>query len=167
MAYIDNFLFKGNMAFDDIIKLNYSNDDMFISFLDIVREYNNLYKSFKVDLESGMNRLELFKKHKKFVFMYCNFKNSLIYLNDNRNVTTRINEGDNSIFCYSETFTIGYGDFSGDYISLVINLGDNFGINYENSVCYKDNKKIDMNKKSLSKLLATTYINKKYTKKMI
>lgn len=167
MPYIDNFLVKGNFAFDEIIKHNFSGDKVFASLLELVKEYNDLYLAFKPDLESGMTRLELFKKHKKFAFLYSNYKNSLIFYNGKYNVATRINDGDNSIFCYSEKFIIEYGNFNGDYISLVINLGEKFSINYKESRYYRKNRKSELGKNTWDNILSTTYINKKYTKKMI
>lgn len=167
MAYIDNFMVKGNFAFDDIVKPNSKSDDVFTSLFELAKEYNDLYLAFKTDLESGMTRLELFKRHKKFIYLYLNYKNSLIFYNGKCNVDTRINDGDNSIFCHSEKFIIEYGNFYGDYISLVINLGEKFGINYKESRYYKKNKQTELEKNTWDNILSTTFINKKYTKKMI
>ena len=167
MLYIDNFLTKGNFTFDDLIKLNSTNDKIYTSFSQMVRQFNNLYKKFKIDYESGMSKEKLEEKHKKYFEAFNNFRNSLLYHKNNHNVTTQINDGFSSAYDELKTFTIGYGNFYGDFVSIAVNLGAKLTIDYKKSVYYKKNRKTPLAKSKWKHILPSTYINKKYTKKMI
>lgn len=158
MKYVDKFLFsrKGNLAFDDTVKLNFSNEPDYLSLLEMVNIFNALY--LQCAQESDLSIEELEEKRKLLKELYNYFKNTLIFYDKGHNFSTSIDDN-------STTFSIGFGDFYGDYTSLIVKLGENFGLDYENSTYYENNKKIALTKEEWNKIFNTTYIHKKYIKK--
>lgn len=159
---------EGNFVFEDTceVKKNCFFSNNYVSFLKLVIEFNSLYKQFRKDLDKGMSHKDLFIKHKEFVLLYYNYRNSLIFYKDRYSVTTHIGDGNSSVFSPMETFTIGYGNFYGDYVSLVIKLGGKTSVDYEKSAFYKRNKKTSIDKDVWDRMSSTTHIHRKYTKKM-
>ena len=157
MKYVDRFFSrKGNLAFDDAVKLNFSSNPDYLSLLEMVNIFNSLY--LQCSQESDLSIEELKEKRKLLQELHDYFKNTLIFYDKGRNLSTGIDDKAN-------TFSIGFGDFYGDYTSLIVKLGENFGIDYENSAYYENNKKTKLTNEEWDKIFNTTYIHKKYIKK--
>lgn len=166
MKDVDKFLFsrRGNLVFDDAtddtkkhkVRITLENENNYASLLEIVKTFNDLY--ILCNQESNLSAEDLNNKRQSLQELYNYFKNKLIYYDNAHHLSTDIDDN-------YEAFAIGFGDFYGDYTSLIIKLGENFGIDYENSNYYENNKKITLTNKEWDKISNTTYLSKKHIKK--
>ena len=160
----DNFK-DGNYIFNNK-KENDFDASNFISLCDLVKRFNKLYTLYKkeldkVDSKDMIKRMMLIEKHIDLFNLYCFFKNKCVYYDGKYILHTKI---DSVILEDVKSFSIGFGNMYGEYVCIVINIGKNFGIDYENSMYYENNRKEKLNSDSWKKVYKKTYISKEYIK---
>ena len=128
--------------------------------------YDNGYyhEDVKIDTEITKKYLDLFEKYSLLLESYNYFKNKFVFGDGTNCLFTLI---DDYVHCNLldglHKFKISFGS-DGDSIDLPINLGDNFGLDYDHCKVILDSKEIPRSKEEYDDILASTYINKQYTK---
>lgn len=94
-------------------------------------------------------------------------KNNAIFGDGTNYIFTVIDEYKSNLLEGLNKFKICFGSshFSSEYyIELVINLGENFGIDYENCKLKLDNCTENIKKEDYEKILTRVYVNKGHLK---
>ena len=122
----------------------------------------------KIDTEITKKYLDLFEKYSLLLESYNYFKNRFVFGDGTNCLFTLI---DDYVHCNLldglHKFKISFGSnyFNTEYfIELPINLGENFGLDYDHCKAILDSKEIPRSKEEYDNILANTYINKQYIK---
>lgn len=122
----------------------------------------------KLNNEIAKKYLDLFQKYELLLNSYQYFKNKLIFGDGTHCIITTIDNYHNSSLLEGlHQFKIFWGSayFDTEYfIELPINLGDNFGIDYDNCKIVLDGKEIKIDKEEFDRILANVFVNEQYTK---
>lgn len=129
--------------------------------------YEEGYYREKINLNLNIvsKYLDLFSKYQVLLDTYNYLKNQFIF-GDSSNILSSSIDGDLLKGLDSIKINLGSIDFfSEDIISLYINLGENFGINYQKSSIILNNNIINFKNNDIDKIFNDTLINKTYLKK--
>ena len=164
MNNIESFK-EGNYVFDNTDEHEFT-DSTFIDLYALVKHFNKLYMLYKKELEKinpndMIKRMMLIEKHIDLFNLYCFFKNRCVYYDGKYLLHTKI---DSIILEDVKSFSIGFGNMHGEYVYITSNIGENFDIDYKNSMYYERNKKIILKNDEWQKIYKNTYINKAYIK---
>ena len=121
-----------------------------------------------VDEDKAKKYLDLFEKYKYLFDIYNDLKNSFIYSDGTYTITSSIDdcksnilEGLNKLSLY-----IGASYFDSEsYIKLVINLGENFGIKYDECSTVIDSEERQLSGELLEKVFNEIHIDESFTRK--
>ena len=154
---------------DTLLYLSEVNGEM-KSFVSNNAYFNDDYyqEPVSLDLEISKEYLDLFEKYRLLFEVYENLKNNCVFRDGPYGMYTEIdNIIDTNILDGLKKFKIYFGDtyMNAEYFTkLSINLGEEFGIDYDNC-SYKSNlKKIPLSNDDYMKILKNTYINREYVK---
>ena len=121
-----------------------------------------------LDHEISQKYLDLFEKYELLLESYNYFKNRFVFGDGTNCLFTLI---DDYVHCnlldglHKFKISFGSASFNTEYaIDLPINLGENFGLDYDHCKVILDNKEIPRSKEEYDNILANTYINKQYIK---
>ena len=141
----------------------------------IIYDKNNR-EEVKLNNNIAKKYLDLFEKYSLFLDAYNYLKNRKFtaFLLDKSYgyISTSIDNNNSNLLDGLNKFKIllkityfREEDFAQtkDFVELVINVGNNFGIDYDNSKLNLDGKDIEINKKNYDKILENIYIDKGYT----
>ena len=118
--------------------------------------------------EVAKRYLDLFEKYSLLLEIYNHLKNNQLFGDGTNCIFTVIDNYNSNLLEGLKTFKISIGStyFNTEYYAeLLINLGENFGIDYDNCKLVLDNEELD--KANYDRLFENVFINKKYTKKKI
>ena len=107
--------------------------------------------------------LDLFEKYSLFLESYNYLKNYPIFGDGTYYMFTIIDEYKSNLLEGLNKFRISFG-FSYYNVDMVINLGENFGLDYDNCKLQFDNDKKEVFKEDYENLLTKVYINKRHLK---
>ena len=123
----------------------------------------------ELDEKKSKKYLDFFEKHSLLLDTYNFIKRGWLFGDGTNGLYTFIDGGyDSNLLNGLNNLRIAFGStsFTTEYfINLLINLGENFGIDYDNSEMIINNQKSKMDKETCDKLFANIYLNKEYTKK--
>jgi len=129
--------------------------------------YEEGYYREKIDLDLNIvsKYINLFDKYEVLLDTYNYLKNQFIF-GDSSNILSSSIDGDLLKGINSIKINLGSIDFfSEDSISLNINLGDNFGIDYKKFKIILNNNIIKFENEDIDKVFNRTVIKKTYLKK--
>lgn len=130
-------------------------------------EKSYYYKELELDSKVVKQYLDLFEKYSLLLETYKYLKNARLFGDGTYAMFTIIDDHKSNILNGLKNFKICFGDnhFNVEhFLTLSINLGENFGIDYDNC-SYKINKEEQsFTPEEYIEILKKTYINKKYTK---
>jgi len=128
----------------------------------------NYYREdIKLNNDIAKKYLDLFEKYSLLLNTYNYLKNSQIFGDGINCIFTVIDNYNSNLLEGLNKFQISFGSayFNTQYfVELLINLGDNFGIDYNSGKLIIDGEDTLIEKKDYDKILANIYVNKKYTK---
>lgn len=115
----------------------------------------------KLDEELAKKYLDLFSQYNQLLKMYNYFKNQFVFGDGSNTLVTEIT-GD--FLKELKTFKIFFGSFD-EITKLFINLGDNFGLAYDECHFIVNDKKVAIKNADFDYLFNNVYLNKVYTSK--
>ena len=124
----------------------------------------NYYRnSINIDENIAKKYLDLFDKYSVLIESYKYLKNCCLYSDGTFSMYTTIDEYKSNILKGLKSFRISFG-CTNYYIYLPINLGNNFGIDYNNCNYITDNINTPLNNNTYENIFNDVYIGKKYIK---
>lgn len=128
----------------------------------------NYYREdVKLNNDIAKKYLDLFEKYSLLLNTYNYLKNCQIFGDGTNCIFTVIDNYNSNLLEGLNKFKISFGSayFNTEYFAdLLINLGDNFGIDYDGCKLILDGEDTSIEKKDYDKILENIYVNKKYTK---
>lgn len=128
----------------------------------------NYYREdIKLNDDIAKKYLDLFEKYSLLLNTYNYLKNRQIFGDGTNGIYTSIDNYNSNLLKGLNKFKISFGSTYFDterFIEILINLGENFGIDYDNSKMILDNEETSIDKETSDRLFANVYVNKKYTK---
>lgn len=129
---------------------------------------NDYYEEIEFNSESSLAYLDLFEKYSELLKKYKLLKNNQLFGDGTNCIFTTIDNYKSNLLDGLNNIRLSVGSSYFDteyYIEWLINLGDNFDINYDNCKLVLDCKDTIIDKETYNKTLASIYLNKKYTNK--
>ena len=123
------------------------------------------YCNVDLDKEEIRKFIDLFDKYNILFILFNNLKNNMIYGDGTHFMFSKIEYKEENILKGLNTlnFKIGFNDKKNSFnLSICINLGNNFGIDYKNSKIDLYNLDIKYNNEDLLKILKNVFVNEKY-----
>lgn len=126
----------------------------------------NYYRDHvKLDNELSKKYLDFFLKYQDFFEAYRYLRAQYLYGDGSYCAHSRIGKYGDQLLDGLYNFKIIFGDTYSNFFRISINLGKNFGIDYDNCSYEKNGEKISLTKEECIEILKKTYINKEYTKR--
>lgn len=125
-------------------------------------------ENIKLNDEVSKKYLDLFEKYELLLKIYNHLKNSQLFGDGTNSIYTVIDNYNSNLLEGLKTFKISFCStyFNTEYYAeFLINLGDNFGLDYDNCKLIIDCENIKADEKIYKKVLNDVYVNKKYTEK--
>ena len=126
------------------------------------------YYRENIELDSSIAKkyLDLFEIYSLLLDLYNKLKNEQIFGDGTNSIFTVIDEYKSNLLEGLNKFKIivcsAYFDTE-YYIDLPVNLGEDFGLDYDNCQLILDSENVQADKEDYSKVLTNIYLNKKYT----
>lgn len=149
-------------------------DDKFGEIQSYVTSFGNLlskdYYREHIDMDSSIIKkyLDLFEKHILLLDLYNKLKSGQIFGDGTNSIFVVIDDYENNLLKELKNMKIFISSVYLDTencIELMFNLGDNFGIDYDNCKIVLNSDDVQIEKEEYNKVLTNIYINKKYTEK--
>lgn len=134
-----------------------------------INPFDEKYYREKVKLNNDIVKkyLDLFEKYSLLLETYNHLKNNQIFGDGTNSIFTVIDNGNSNLLEGLKTFKLSFGSAYFDteyYAEFLINLGDNFGLDYDNCKLILDCENIMTDEEVCRKVLNNVYLNKKYAK---
>lgn len=129
------------------------------------KDYRVIRENIKLNPVTIKKYLDLFEKYELLLETYNYLKRQFVFGNGTDTLFTRIGDNLTSGLTY---FKLEYGSSyinSEYFIKLFINLGNDFGIDYDKSEIVLDSENKEVDEELVNKLLNNTYIHKRYLKR--
>jgi len=126
------------------------------------------YDNIDLDETIAKKYLDLFEKYSLLIDTYNDLKNKKVFGDGTFSMYIVIDEynGDLLEGINKIKISLGCSYLNGGYfINLAINLGENFGIDYDNCKFYLDNENVSIAAEEYEKIFNKVYVNKEYTTK--
>lgn len=138
----------------------------------VTNNISSFHKNFyhdEVNLDSEISKkyLDLFEKYNLLLEIYKYLRNKCLFGDGTYGMYTIIDDYQSSLLNGLNNFKICFGAtyINAEYFfTLSINLGENFGIDYDNCSYKENDEPKEFSQKKFMEILKKTYINKKYTK---
>lgn len=117
--------------------------------------------------EISKKYLDLFEKYCLLLNTYKYIRNRQIFGDGTNGMYTSIDNYNSNLLEGLNNLKIAFGSTfinTECFVELLINLGENFGIDYDNSKLIIDNVETPMDKETCDRLFSNIYVNKKHTK---
>ena len=134
-----------------------------------INPFDEKYYREKVKLNNDIVKkyLDLFEKYSLLLETYNHLKNNQIFGDGTNYIFTVIDNGNSNLLEGLKTFKFSFGSAYFDaeyYAEFLINLCDNFGLDYDNCKIVLDCENIKTDEEVCRKVLNNVYLNKKYAK---
>ena len=117
--------------------------------------------------EISKKYLDLFEKYSLLLETYKYLRNARLFGDGTYGMYTSIDNYNSDLLEGLNNLKIAFGSTfinTECFVELLINLGENFGIDYDNSKLIIDNVETPMDKETCDRLFSNIYVNKKHTK---
>ena len=167
ILYIDDPIITNHE--DTILYLREINDEIKPFVTNDINPSDKKYYREDVTLNNDIVKkyLDLFEKYSLLLEMYNHLKNNHIFGDGANSIFTVIDNGNSNLLEGLKTFKLSFGSAYFDaeyYAEFLINLGDNFGLDYGNCKLILDRENIEPDEEVCKKILNNVYLNKKYVK---
>lgn len=168
ILYIDNPIITSHK--DTILYLREINDEIKSFVTNNINPFDKKYYRENVKLNNDIAKkyLDLFEKYSLLLEIYNHLKNNQIFGDGTNCIFTVIDNYNSNLLEGLRTFKLSFGSAYFDteyYAELLINLGDNFGLDYDNCKLILDCENIKLDEEVCRKVLNNVYLNKKYVKR--
>lgn len=159
--YIDEPLITSHP--DTILYLREINGKIMPFVTNDLNTFDKNYYNDDIELNIVISKkyLDLFEKYDQLLKMYNYFKNQAVFGDGSNTIVTEV-KGD--LLEELHEFKISFGTF-GEITKLAINLGDNFGLSYDECHFIVYDKEEMIQNTDYDYLLNNVYLNKRYTSK--
>lgn len=168
ILYIDNPIITSHK--DTILYLREINDEIKSFVTNNINPFDKKYycENVKLNNDIAKKNLDLFEKYSLLLETYKHLKNNQIFGDGTNSIFTIIDNGNSNLLEGLKTFKLSFDSAYFDaeyYAEFLINLGDNFGLDYDNCKIVLDCENIKTDEEVCRKVLNSVYLNKKYTKR--
>ena len=167
--YIDNPIITNHE--NTILYLREINNEIkpFVTNDKLPSEKGYYQENVKLNKDIAKKYLDLFEKYHLLLETYNHLKNNRIFADGTNYISTNIDNYDNNNLLKGlRTFKITFGStyFDTNYhVEFSINLGENFGIDYDSCKLFLDDENTFIDNANYDKIFEDVFINKKYLKK--
>ena len=168
ILYIDNPFITNHE--DTLLCLREINGEIKPFITNNINPFDEKYYREKVKLNNDIAKkyLDLFEKYSLLLETYNHLKNHQIFGDGTNYIFTVIDNYNSNLLEGLRIFKLSFGSAYFDteyYAEFLINLGDNFGLDYDNCKLILDCENIKPDEEVCRKVLNSVYLNKKYTKR--
>ena len=155
---------------DTFLYLREINDEIKPFVTNNINPFDKKYyrENIKLNNEIAKKYLDLFEKYSLLLETYNYLKNNQIFGDGTNCIFTVIGNSNSNLLEGLRTFKLSFGSAYFDteyYAEFLINLGDNFGLDYDNCKITLDCENIKSDEEVCRKVLNSIYLNKKYVKR--
>lgn len=154
---------------DTILYLREINDEIKPFITNNINPFDKNYyrEDIKLNNDIAKKYLDLFEKYSLLLNTYNYLKNNQIFGDGTNCMFTIIDNYNSNLLKGLNKLKISFGSAYFDtehFVDLSINLGENFGIDYNNCKLVLNSENTSIEKKDYDKIFANIYVNKKYIK---
>lgn len=168
VLYIDNPVITNHK--DTILYLREINGEIKPFVTNDINLFDKNYyrENVKINNDIAKKYLDLFDKYSLLLEIYNHLKNNQLFGDGTNCIFTVIDNCNSNLLEGLRTFKLSFSSVYFDteyYAEFLINLGDNFGLDYDNCNIILDCENIKTDEEVCRKILNNVYLNKKYVKR--
>ena len=125
------------------------------------------YEEVELDNEHAKKYLDLFEKHSLLLETYKYLRNNQLFGDGTNCIFTSIDDRKSNLLEGLKNMRLSFSSLYFDteyYVEFLINLGENFGIDYDNCKMVLDCKETNANNADYDSAIKNVFVNEKYTR---